>query len=494
VRLRRAIVRPLAHLRAWEVATRLSNPETRAALVRRWSALPQSVRTPSQVIGRSAVGCEGTQGVFPRCNLTCSPCYHSADANKVRVDGSHTLLQVTEQMALLRRLRGPRAHAQLIGGEVSLLEPEAHAEALLAMRAAGREPMSMTHGDFGPDYLEAIVTGPDGNLRLPRVSFAAHFDSLMRGRRGMPRPRRESDLHEHRRAFAAMFQELRRRRGLRSYLAHTMTITSENLEQVADVVRTVPAMGYSMMSFQPAARVGDPRRWDDDDPGVSIDQVWRRIEDGVGHSISWDALSFGHPQCNRTAFGLRVGEQWIPLLDAESAGDLALRDRYLADYGALQRDPDRPALVVLQAARALFGHPRDGRTVLEWSSRLVERCGGLPRLMGHLARREVKVLTFVVHAFMDASIVTPAWEQLQSGREADDPHIREAQERLRACVYSMAHPETGEIVPACVQHSVLDPGANRHLAVLLPHPTLRPTLPGPTKMSPVSETETRESP
>jgi len=215
------------------------------------------VRTPSQVIGRAAVGCEGTQGVFPRCNLTCSPCYHSADANKVRVDGGHTLRQVTEQMALLRRLRGPRAHAQLIGGEVSLLEPEAHAEALLAMRAAGREPMSMTHGDFGPDYLEAVVTGPDGKLRLPRVSFAAHFDSLMRGRRGLPRPRRESDLHEHRRAFAAMFQELRRLRGLKAYLAHTMTITSENLDQVAEVVQTVPAMGYSMMSFQPAARVGD---------------------------------------------------------------------------------------------------------------------------------------------------------------------------------------------------------------------------------------------
>jgi len=141
-----------------------------------------------------------------------------------------------------------------------------------------------------------------------------------------------------------MFQELRRLRGLKAYLAHTMTITSENLDQVAEVVRPVPAMGYSMMSFQPAARVGDPRRWDDDDPGVSIDQVWRRIEDGVGHSINWDALAFGHPQCNRTAFGLRVGERWIPLLDAESASDLALRDRYLADYGPLQRDPDRPAL------------------------------------------------------------------------------------------------------------------------------------------------------
>lgn len=476
VRLRRTIISPLARLRAWEVATRLSNPEARAALARRWSALPESVRTPSQVIGRAAVGCEGTQGVFPQCNLTCSPCYHSADANKVRVDADHTLRQVTEQMALLRQLRGPRAHAQLIGGEVSLLAPEAHAEALLAMRAAGREPMSMTHGDFDPAYLEAIVTGPDGQLRLPRVSFAAHFDSLMRGRRGMPRPRRESDLHEHRRAFAAMFQDLRRRRGLRSYLAHTMTITSENLEQVAELVRSVPAMGYSMMSFQPAARVGDPRRWDDDDPGVSIEQVWRRIEDGLGQSISWGALSFGHPQCNRTAFGLRVGERWIPLLDPESAGDLALRDRYLTDYGSLQRDPERPALVVLQAARALLGRPRDVRTALAWSSRLVERCGGLPLLMGHLVRREVKVLTFVVHAFMDASVVKPAWEQLQSGRQADDPFIREAQERLMACVYSMAHPETGEIVPACVQHSVLDPDANRHLAVLLPHPTIRPTL------------------
>ena len=456
--------------------TRLGDPETRDVLGRRWSALPESVRTPSQVIGRAAVGCEGTQGVFPRCNLTCSPCYHSEDANKVRVDDSHTLRQVTDQMALLRRLRGPRAHAQLIGGEVSLLSPGAHADALLAMRSAGREPMSMTHGDFGLGYLEALVTGPDGKLRLPRVSFAAHFDSLMRGRSGIPRPRRESDLHDHRRAFAAMFQDLRRRRGLRSYLAHTMTVTSANLGQVAEVVQTVPAMGYSMMSFQPAARVGDPRRWDDDDPGVDIDQVWRRIEDGLGHSIGWDALSFGHPRCNRTAFGLRVGQRWIPLLDPESAEDLALRDRYLVDYGQLQRDPDRPSLVALQAARALLSHPRDVRAVLAWSSRLLARCG--PGLLVHLARRDVKVLTFVVHAFMDASVVAPAWELLQTGREAADPVIREAQERLQSCVYSMAHPETGEIVPACVQHSVLDPEANRQLAVLLPIPTLRPTSKG----------------
>lgn len=61
----------------------------------------------------------------------------------------------------------------------------------------------MTHGDFDPDYLDAVVSAPEGGLRLPRVSFAAHFDSLMRGRRGAVRPR--------------------------SYLAHNMTGTAANL-------------------------------------------------------------------------------------------------------------------------------------------------------------------------------------------------------------------------------------------------------------------------
>jgi hypothetical protein len=32
----------------------------------------------------------------------------------------------------------------------------------------------------------------------------------------------------------------------------------------------------------------------------------------------------------------------------------------------------------------------------------------------------------------------------------------------------MAHPESGTLVPACVQHSVLDPGENQELRRLLP--------------------------
>src|SRR3954471_4434175 len=120
-------------LRALEVATRPMAPELASALRRRWDELPAHVRTPAQALGRRTVGCEGTHGVFPRCDLACTPCYHSREANRVRVDCEHTQGEVDAQMALLREKRGPGHNAQLIGDEVTLLGPEAHADALRAM-------------------------------------------------------------------------------------------------------------------------------------------------------------------------------------------------------------------------------------------------------------------------------------------------------------------------------------------------------------------------
>jgi hypothetical protein len=72
-----------------------------------------------------------------------------------------------------------------------------------------------------------------------------------------------------------------------------------------------------------------------------------------------------------------------------------------------------------------------------------------------------------MHSFMDARYVRPAWELLQRGETSEDPKILEAQERLQACSYAMAHPESGTLVPACAQHSVLDPVENLRLEELL---------------------------
>jgi hypothetical protein len=67
----------LERLHRWERATRPTDPDFTAAMARRWAELPEIVRTPGQALGRFAVGCEGTHGVFPPCDLACTSCYHS---------------------------------------------------------------------------------------------------------------------------------------------------------------------------------------------------------------------------------------------------------------------------------------------------------------------------------------------------------------------------------------------------------------------------------
>ena len=456
----------LARARRLEALTRPAEPEMLAALGRRWEELPAHVKHPAQLLGRRSVGCEGTHGVFPRCNLACTPCYHSREANQVRVDGAHTLVGVDRQMAYLRAHRGPRAFAQLIGGEVSLLSPEDHAAALQVMRAHGREPMSMSHGDFDWDYLRRLALGPDGRPRVARLSFAGHFDSLMLGRRGIPRPAGERELNPYRRRFCELFQRLEREHGVRHYLAHTMTVTPRNLGQIAQVIGDCRRMGFRMFAFQPAAFVGDERRWREDYRTLTADTVWVEIERGAGARLPWQAIQVGDARCNRTAWGLQVGDRWVPVLDDRVPADLAARDAFFAHFAGVDFGAPRP-LLAARLLRLAARHPHVVPLAVRWAGRLIRRAG-----VRALLRHGARPLTFVMHSFMDAADVRPAWELLQRGKPSDDPRIRATQERLAACSYAMAHPETGELVPACVQHAVLDPGENAALRRLLPlHPT-----------------------
>lgn len=455
-------------LKKFELTTRPIHPESRAALDARWSSLPEHVKTQNQLLGRCALGCEGTHGVFPKCNLTCTPCYHSAEANQVRVDGEHTVREVTRQMEYLRSVRGPRAHAQLIGGEVSLLPPDDHAAALAAMRANGREPMSMTHGDFDYEYLLAVVLGPDGKPRFDRVSFAAHFDSLMRGRRGAVRPRNEAELDSFRLKFAEMFADLRRDHGVASYLAHNMTVTPSNLDEVAEVTRAVLAMPYDMLSFQPAAYIGDDRRWKEDFTDVGIDRVWTKIEEGAGQKLPWQGTQFGDPRCNRYTAGLSAAGTFTVLVDPDSPADLVARDTLLSHHGGMILGDHSTLIRAAKILRAVLRHPGDVGILTGVGRRMVRRAGGVRALWRAWRSKSLGVKSFVVHNFMDADVVAPAWALMQQGKTSEDPAVRATQERLEACMYTMSHPETGQLIPACAQHSVLDPVANVELRRLLP--------------------------
>lgn len=468
----------MATLRAWVRATRPYDPEFAAAMERRWAELPDAARTPGQIIGRHGVGCEGTHGVFPKCNLKCTPCYHSRDANAVRVDGTHTREQVAAQMGLLRTMRGPRAHTQLIGGEVSLLPPDDHAATLKVMREHGREPMSFTHGDFDYTYLKRLALGPDGKKRFGRLSFAAHFDKFMYGRRGIERPASERALNPYRARFAAMFKKLKHEHGVGYFLAHNMTVTPGNLDEIPEVIRFGQGLGYGMFSFQPAAFLGDDRRWKEQYREATPDAVWEQIERGAGATLDYNVFHNGDVRCNRTAYGFYVGRRWFPFLDGGDPRDLAVRDAFFRHLGKVSFTGPPPLLVAARVGRVVARHPGTIATTAGWLARTVRRVG-IGRLLRHGLR--VRPVTFVMHLFMDAEQVAPAWELTQRGESSDDPAVRETQERLAACHYAMAHPENGTLVPACVQHSVLDPAENAALRTLLPIVDVRTTARRTTK-------------
>lgn len=454
--------RAVVGLRRIVAATEIVDEEVSVALRRRWEDLPVGVRTDAQLVGRLSVGCEGTHGVFPRCDFACKPCYHSSDANRVRVDGPHTVREVGAQMGFLRSARGPTAYAQLIGGEVSLLTPDDHAAALDAMHAEGRVPMSFSHGDFDDDYLRGVAVGPDGRPRHRSISWALHIDSTMRGRRGKEKPTSERDLDGTRAEAAARFARLRSDHGIRSYLAHNMTVTPANLGEVAETVRRSARLGFRMFSFQPAAYVGNESRWEDGFREVTDDAVWAEISDGAGRPLPWRVLQFGDLRCNRACWGAFVGERYVPLLEDDDPLDARTRDTFFGVFRG-QRLGVPGWARVLRYARAVLGHPAVVGEAIGWARRFTRRAGGLRAL-----RHGVRPVTFVMHSFIDARDVAPAWDLLQRDEVSDDPAIRAAQERLQACVYSMGHPGTATVVPACVQHSVLDPHENRQLVELLP--------------------------
>lgn len=448
-----------ARLKALELATRPEHPDLTAALARRWEELPAHVKTPAQMLGRRTAGCEGTHGVFPRCDLACTPCYHSREANRVRTDGPHTVSEVDRQMAYLRAKRGPGQHAQLIGGEVTLLDAEDHAAALNVMLAHGRKPMSMSHGDFDYDYLARLAEASG----LRHLSFAGHFDSTMFGRRGIKRVRTEAELTPYRARFVAMFERLEREHGVTSYLAHNMTVTPRNLGEVAQVTRDCRDLGFRMFSFQPGAFVGNQSRWKDDYRAFSGDEVWTEVEAGAGGRLHFNALQIGDVRCNRTAYGGYVGDRYVPLLDEDNAADAAWLASFIAAFGGM--DFDAPlGLTAARLARGLASEPAALPRLLGWAARFTARAGAPLALW----RDGFRAVTYVMHSFMDARDVRSAWEATQRGEAATDPQIREAQERLQACSYAMAHPEEDRLVPACVQHSVLDPQENLGLQQQLP--------------------------
>ena len=192
---------------------------------------------------------------------------------------------------------------------------------------------------------------------------------------------------------------------------------------------------------------------------MSAGSVSPFLIDAVGGPGGWVSRGPNTPVVSRSSLRVRHRSAGGSHAAAATRSAAGLR----AWFAGSQSGSLPSALLAIRLARAA-GRNR-GVTIVaaRWAVRVARRVGARNLLSGR-----VRPLTFVMHSFMDARDVTPAWELLRRGELSDDPRIRATQERLQACAYAMAHPDSDELVPACAQHSVLDPLENVALRKRLP--------------------------
>ncbi len=282
-------------------------PESRALLDKNWRSLPVALQTPHQMLGRQGNGCGATIGAMPRCDFACRGCYLGEEANKVP---AQPVSEIKAQMLALRPVLGPAGNLQLTDGEVTLRPVEEVIELLQYARSLDLIPMLMTHGDSfrrRPGLLEQLVR--DGGLR----EVSIHIDTTQRGRVGEWRKATtEAQLNPLRAEFAELLRATRRVTGLNVRAATTMTVTPDNINGVADVVRWLVENpdAFFMISFQPIAQVGRTEAGLGD--SVDVERLWREIARGLYGDDSPASVQrlligqkwLGHSECNRFVHGV----------------------------------------------------------------------------------------------------------------------------------------------------------------------------------------------
>jgi hypothetical protein len=414
-------------------------PEKRALMAHRWSLLDDSVRIPGQGLGRKATGCGATAGIQPKCDFSCTGCYLGSEASTIP---ALTFDEVLTQLDQLRAWLGPKSNVQVTDGEVTLRPIDELIAILSYARSIGIVPMVMTHGDNfrrHPGMLERLMI--EGHL----TEVSIHVDITQRGRDGHRAPKSELELMSLRDEFAEMVRSARRKTGQRLRAAMTLTITRDNLPQVADVVRWTIANrdAFSLISFQPLAQVGRTRKGLE---GVTPQELWTEVGRATSDfGLSFDdaePMHFGHPECTR----------FVPLLATQPHGadkpkllqlirnhpdDIAIMEEFLGgDLGGAAFRDDRPMEMIARGAGMLRRQPRFllGRARRWINTRLKEAHGTsfVPLLASALAGRvRVDGFTLTSHHFMSPDELTT-----EVGKA-----------RLDACVFRIPH--RGAMVPMC---------------------------------------------
>ena len=328
-----------------------------------------------QLMGRRwPIGCVALE-ITQRCNLDCTACYLSEASEAVK---DLPLDEVFHRIEMIFDHYGPHTDVQVTGGDPTLRKRDELVLIVRRIRDKGMRPTLFTNGIRAKRELlqELVAAG--------LVDVAFHVDMTQQ---------RSGYADEI--ALNALRQEyIDRTRGLGLPVMFNTTVTSDNFEQVPEIiaffVRNSDAV--RLASFQLQADTGRGILGQRD-MRITIDSVRRQIELGANTPLSFDTAQAGHARCNRYAMTLVINGKVYDVLD-----DPGLINGVIECTAELPFDRQSRSAAVGTLLQGVLTSPRLALRGAVWLSRKLWRAKvDLVR-----ARGRVDKLSFFVHDFMDA--------------------------------------------------------------------------------------------
>lgn len=377
--------------------------------------------TPHQVATRRwPIGCVSLE-ITQRCNLDCSLCYLSEHSEAIQ---DFPLEEIYRRIDMIAQQYGANCDVQISGGDPTLRD---HDELeLIVQRIVSR-------GMRASLFTNGILASRELLLRLRAAGLtdvAFHVD-MTQQRKGYAD---ETQLN------ALRLEYIARARGLGLSVFFNTTVHEANIADVPALVRFFAEQSdvVRLASFQMQAATG--RGLLGERPGQLTQQrMMELIEQGAGTALNWDALLGGHPQCNRYATALVLG----------NASSLSMHDLF-ADAAFIARAMRETAHVVVPRhspwraawvfARAVLMRPRLALAGMRWLLRLAWQ---LRAQLWRITQAPPRKISYFIHNFMDANELVA--------------------ERIETCVFMAAGP-TG-LVPMCEFNAQRDAHLLRPLAL-----------------------------
>ncbi len=337
--------------------------------------------TKNQILGRKgSIGCVSLE-ISQRCNLNCSLCYLSPDANKVK---DLPIQEVLRRLDEIKNHYGPGANVQISGGDPTLRNRKELMKIVSYAHKLGLHPALFTNGILCTrSMIEELVENG-----LSDIAF--HVD-LTQGRKGY---QTEAELNVIREEY------IRRTHGLPLMVIFNTTIYEENFLQIPDLVNffVQNADQIDFASFQLQADTGRSILGKRNEI-ISTQSVKDKINEGAKNELGWDAFQIGHPKCNSYAPTLVVnGKAFSMIDDAKLTGD------FLESFKEISHDRrETPLTIARRYINEMWCQP-------VWIIRSLKYC--LPRLWKIrkdiiASKGKAHKISFFVHNFMDANNLDP---------------------------------------------------------------------------------------